>query len=586
LTASLATDPAGTTTVGTMIRWTAQGDGGSADLWYRFRLRDAAGNFRVIRDFGPANTLDWTSLDEGSPEIEVTIQDRTLQATATAVASVDLTSRVSDTPTVFPTSHPLVMLFSTPGCEAGRARVRFEGHGVVQFTSFKPCDPGHSLNFYVGGLAPNTNYTAGLVFEQGRNVFTRPTVEFTTGDASYVISLPVVLQPPATTSQSVLLQAPVFLPAVATDLAGTLLWYGPPGLTYLTRPEPGGTFLGIGESRTDRAQDVLRRIDLVGMTVQETNAARVSDQLVEMGKRPITGFHHEARPISGGRLAVLGSVEQLLTNVQGPGTVDVLGDMILVLDADMQVLWAWDTFDHLDVTRKAILSETCLASPGCPPYYLALDANDWTHGNALAETPDGALLYSARHQDWLLKIDYRKGMGDGTILWRLGKDGDFTFDSADPFPWFSHQHDASFEPGSASNLTVFDNGNTRMVSDPAGNSRGQVLFLDETNRIVRHILNADLGVQSMALGSAQRLNDGNYHFDAGYVADASGPAGRVGYSMEVDPAGAVVGSLQLKALVYRSFRLTDLYGSPEAPAPEAPTTVQLPFRGAAAAVKP
>ena len=559
-----------------MIRWTGQAAGGSTNLWYRFRVRAGGADPQLIRDFGPANTQDWTALGEGSYEMELTVRDLASQETATAFATVELTSRVTDVPVTAATGHPLVILFSSPGCDSGRARVHFSAAvgGRDQFTSFLPCDPGHSLNFYLGGLAPNTAYTARLVVENGRGPTRRgPIVPFATGDASYPIPLPEVIQPPASATEGILLQSPVFQPGLATDLTGTLLWYGPPGLTYLTRPEPGGTFWGIGESRTDRALDVVRRIDLVGMTVQETNAARVSEQLVAIGKRPITGFHHEARTISGGRLAVLAAVEQLMTDVQGPGTVDVLADMILVLDSDLQVLWSWDTFDHLDVTRRALLGETCLASPGCPPYYLALDANDWTHGNSLAETPDGSLLYSARHQDWLVKIDYRKGQGDGTILWRLGHDGDFTFDSPDPFPWFSHQHDPQFEPGSDSVLTVFDNGNTRAVSDATANSRGQVLELDEANRVARFVLNADLGFLSPALGSAQRLQDGNYHFDAGYVADPSGPTGRVGYSMEVDPSGAIVGSLKLKALVYRSFRLTDLYGNAGEPEPPATRTV-------------
>ena len=51
-------------------------------------------------------------------------------------------------------------------------------------------------------------------------------------------------------------------------------------------------------------------------------------------------------------------------------------------------------------------------------------------------TADGNLLYSARHQDWLIKIDYANGAGSGRVIWRLGKDGDFTMRSDDPSPWF------------------------------------------------------------------------------------------------------------------------------------------------------
>ena len=89
----------------------------------------------------------------------------------------------------------------------------------------------------------------------------------------------------------------------------------------------------------------MRKFDLVGMTVRETNAARVSEQLVAMGKHPINAFTTRRGQSAGRKDPGACRLEQILTDVQGPGPVDVLGDMILVLDQDLQVLWAWDTFD-------------------------------------------------------------------------------------------------------------------------------------------------------------------------------------------------------------------------------------------------
>src|SRR5207249_3548750 len=101
-------------------------------------------------------------------------------------------------------------------------------------------------------------------------------------------------------------------------------------------------------------------------------------------------------------------------------------------------------------------------------------ANDWLHGNAVSLAADGNIVYSARHQDWIIKIDYQNGSGSGDVLWRLGKDGDFRIDSSDPSPWFSHQHDANFEEGEKTNrLLVFDNGNTRRAENDGAHSRGQ-----------------------------------------------------------------------------------------------------------------
>jgi hypothetical protein len=206
------------------------------------------------------------------------------------------------------------------------------------------------------------------------------------------------------------------------------------------------------------------------------------------------------------------------------------------------------------VHRVAVLGETCPSA--CPPTVLSQSGNDWTHGNAIQQTPDGNLLYSSRHQDWLIKIDYEYGEGDGHILWRMGVDGDFTIDSPDPYPWFSHQHDGNFEAADPTRLIVFDDGNTRVRAEQGGNSRGQVLAIDEPSRTVKPVLNADLGVYSQAVGSAQLLRDGNYAFDAGFVVEDGGIDS---YSFEVDSTGAIVYSAHANAILYRSFRMVDMY---------------------------
>jgi 3',5'-cyclic AMP phosphodiesterase CpdA len=270
--------------------------------------------------------------------------------------------------------------------------------------------------------------------------------------------------------------------------------------------------------------------------------------------RAIGSFHHEARGLPNGGALVLASTERILTDVQGPGDVDVIGDMIVVFDSDMQVTWAWDAFDNLDPARAAVLGETC--SPGvggCPPFYLATIANDWLHGNSLQFTSDGNILYSARHQDWIVKIGYNNGQGTGNIIWRLGQDGDFQIDSSDPYPWFSHQHDPQFERGEETALMVFDNGNTRNATDPSANSRGQMLRIDEANRKASLAYNADLGNYAFALGAAQLLPSGGYHFEIGWLPDGTSLA------VEVDASGNLVYSIHSSAPDYRSFRMRDLY---------------------------
>jgi hypothetical protein len=226
--------------------------------------------------------------------------------------------------------------------------------------------------------------------------------------------------------------------------------------------------------------------------------------------------------------------------------------MVIVMDQDLQVVWTWDAFDHLDVTRQATLQDTC--APGvCPPLRLAPTANDWLHSNSVQQTPDGNLLISFRSQDWVVKVDYSNGEGTGNVIWRLGKDGDFRFNSTDPYPWFSHQHDPQFEAADGTILMLLDNGNTRQYMDPNAHSRGQVIRLDEVARVATLLLNVDLGGYSFALGAAQLLPDGNFHFDNGYLPDVSAQ------SLEIDPSGKLIYGLSTAGPEYRTFRMRDMY---------------------------
>ena len=83
-----------------------------------------------------------------------------------------------------------------------------------------------------------------------------------------------------------------------------------------------------------------------------------------------------------------------------------------------------------------------------------------------------------------------------------------------------------------------------------------MLQIDEANRTATLVVNADLGVYAAAVGSAQRLRDGNYHFDAGFVVENGTISA---YSIEVDPSGQMVYKAKAAAILYRSFRMDSLY---------------------------
>jgi len=534
-------------------------------LWYRYRVRKPITGWQVIRDFGPDAWLHWAESEvEGTYELEVTAQNKVTRETATDSFSFKVVSRATQgQPVVSATAHPLVFLYSAPACPAGASiRVQFQDpSGSIQYTPYKDCRNWVSNNFYLAGMRPNTQYSVHHTVDTGPERLDGPTLTLTTGAATISAPDSTVLKPPVSPAvNGVLLQSTLAVPNMATDLNGNLLWYYTGNISFITYPEPWGRFLGIlQDSSADASHQIVREFDLAGNTIQETNAARVSEQLVSMGHRPITAFHHDARRLPDGNLIVLANVEQVLNNVQGAGLVDVLGDMIVVLDRNLKVVWAWDAFDHLDITRLAVQKETCtVAGGGCPPFYLATTANDWLHGNSVQLTPDGNLLYSSRHQDWLIKILYSNGTGSGRVLWRLGKDGDFTFSSGDPYPWFSHQHDANFDNSDPTKLLVFDNGNTRYATDSNAHSRGQAIQLDEQNHVATLLLNADLGAYSLALGSAALLPNGNYHFELGWL-NGLGGTPSASRAVEVTPSGDIAYEMQDQTPVYRSFRMQSLY---------------------------
>src|SRR5437763_1483525 len=113
-----------------------------------------------------------------------------------------------------------------------------------------------------------------------------------------------------------------------------------------------------------------------------------------------------------GSLVVLGYPERTVA-INGVPT-NYIGEQLVVLDQDFHVVWAWDAFDYLDVNRGPVLGESTRPGPGAGPTAVVpvLPAVDWRHVNAVSLSPtDGNLILPIRHQDWVIKIDYRNGPG-------------------------------------------------------------------------------------------------------------------------------------------------------------------------------
>jgi arylsulfate sulfotransferase len=566
--------------VGTLVTWTATAsDPDPGILMYSFSS-GLQGQLALVRDFGYLSTFpSYPALQEGTYQVQVTVRNNSTGKTATTSQNFVATAIANNAnPVVISsTANPLVALFSAIGCPAADTLlVSFQNatQTVPQVTSAKPCN-GKTMNLYVAGMYANTAYSmTGVVQHNGKPVGQTATKSFTTGTIPSTVTFPTITiaspAPPIATAEPILIHSYLFnpIPQTGTDLNGNILWYylpydGQPG--FITRPVAGGFFWFLGSANPDPYKQPIREIDVAGNTVIETNAGRLSEQLAAAGQQTITAADHEVRSMPNGNILIMSSLDRILgPNIQNGA--DIIYNELIVLSPSLQLLWSWNAVNcgncatELPPTRQAILNENCQAGfGGCPPLTPPNTiANDWLHSNSVQLAPDGNLLMSIRHQDWVIKIDYQNGAGTGNIHWRLGLDGDFTLvgDANDPYPWFSHQHDVEYEFGT-SHVSLFDNGNTRFVQFPNDNSRGQLWNVDESTMTATLEENLDIGIKSTALGSAQMLLDSRQkpiglHYEAG-----DGNGGGTSQTMSFYRPGTL--NMVSNTATYRTAQMRDMY---------------------------
>ena len=573
LSVSLSENGPSVPLVGSPVTWTATSGGHGTTPVYQFRVGPIGGPSQVVSDFSPSNSFVWNPLQEGSYAIQVTVKDSFGAGSGeSATASYTADSRVVGSGAVVcPTSNPLVALYSAPPSAGSSMHVEFKPMNSDQaWTSTAPLPivPGKSTNFLVAGMLPSTTYLMSHVLDDGT---TSAPLTFTTGALPANLTFPsfTVQQPPGPgtdPTQGIVFHVGINPPAgtvntLATDLAGNIVWYFDPvanGLpSFATSLVPGGSVLLLGGDVTNLGgADKLREVDLAGDTLRETNIDAVNAELAARGLSPIVDFTHDAQRLPNGDTAVL-AIDRRFVDVKGtPKRYN--GAMVLVLDRNFQVAWTWDAFDWLNVHRLPTLGE---------------GAADWLHANSVAWSPaDGNLIVSLRSQDWVIKIDYANGSGDGHVIWKLGQGGDFKINSPDPSPWFSHQHDARYINDTT--LVLFDDGNVRKSKDPNAVSRGQELILDERTMVATLVVNARLGNYAFALGSAQMLPNGSLDFDSGFAQQSIvvTPDGRKSYVLKMN----------LKGFQYRSYLFASLYGIPaDSSLPSTPLTPHLSRRLAA-----
>jgi len=194
--------------------------------------------------------------------------------------------------------------------------------------------------------------------------------------------------------------------------------------------------------------------------------------------------HHDARRLRNGNVLLLclrPVPDALRARIRGgvPETetpAGIYGDYLVEMTTRGEVVWEWRSWEHLDPETEVITPQD--------------HRHEWTHGNTVAELPDGNLVLSFRNVSTICIVD----RPTGRITWKLGS------------PPLAQQHDP--RPLENGHLLIFDNGPHRR-DHPAPYSR--VIEVDpHTRGIVWEYRDQSLfDFFSPYIGGAQRLPNGN-----------------------------------------------------------------------------
>lgn len=484
------------------------------------------------------------------------------------------------------TDNPQVALYTLTLPQSGEVIIEF-GRGAnynLKTWAVASPDEGGAVSILVAGMLANRTYhmRAHIEYSDGTSA-TDTDHTFTAG------ALPPGIDPvvDAATTPGLTPQPGIELingsggnanGLFATDLKGNVIW------TYnFPDQQPGQSVQGakllpsgdilmvVGPSSSsaltravkDDTPTAVREINLAGDIVKQLTIADLNSSLAVAGYSNLTlqVFHHDVTPLANGHWLVLANTLEQVTLSDASAPTTVLGDVIIDLDTSLNPVWVWNEFDHLDVNRHP------------------LNFPDWTHTNAVVYSPDdGNLIVSMRHQNWVVKVDYTDGTGQGDILWRLGPGGDFTLEDSsgdvdsNPADWFYAQHAPSFFSPNTSgvfSLGLMDNGDDRAFSDGTncavqGNalcySTVPVLQVDENALTAKFQFHQVLSpsVYNVWGGNADQLDNGNVEYDL--CGEQTTPGSSQIFEVTDQSTPQTVWNMLLTgANAYRAVRIPSLY---------------------------
>jgi arylsulfate sulfotransferase len=466
--------------------------------------------------------------------------------------------------TVTPTANALVALYIIQAPQGASVQIQFgtsTDYGLTTWAQPAP-EVGGAVGILVAGMRASTSYhmQAMVHLPNGNTVFDSDQV-FTTGalPANILPNLTVQQTPGLTPAPGVELlclfeeASQTWLTTVVTDLAGNVIWYYPiqPSSPFPMKLLPNGHILLIVNG-LNTAQE----IDLAGNIISQVSLVQIQQGLAAAGLSfpPLNAMHHDIVKLPNGHLIFIVSFNETFTDQ--PGITTVTGDALIDWDPQLGPVWTWSTFDHIPLTHA--------------PF----GTTDWTHSNALLYSPDdGNLILSMRNQNWIIKINYNNGAGDGRILWHLGLDGDFTLPSGQaPIEWNYGQHyPVLLGPNTAGifPLMFFNNGNNRLVDandDVCGTpgltpcySSVPIFQLNEYTNTAQVLEETNLSpAYSICCGSTNLLANGDLEYDV--AADVNTPG--VSYIQELtqEQPPQLIWQMNISGqLAYRGFRIPSLY---------------------------
>ena len=244
--------------------------------------------------------------------------------------------------------------------------------------------------------------------------------------------------------------------------------------------------------------------------------------------------------------------------VKDVGNNSILFDKIVQLDSAGNVLWSWDTYDHLPLSEA-------------DPFNLTSTLNgqtviDFTHANALEWDYNDSIIYiNVRHTNTFYKINQTTG----ETIWACGQFGNFTLLDANgttvPSLWY-HSHD--LKQVAPDVFTMFNNDFDNITNYNDSNSQLIEVTLNEQNMTawVNWSWTAPKQYYSTYLGAADILPNGDWIGDFGspthqFTENKPWDFNDTGAVLiEVNPAGQMVRTITFPTgwFIYRIGPVTNL----------------------------